>query len=836
MPLFTQTFHVRAATLLAVLVAIMPATASAQAESSLRGHVTDSASGRPVPEVSVSVGGARSVVTDAAGAYLLRGISAGRQSISLRRLGFLPRDTTIDVVPGADVVLQHSMSATAVRLGAVSVTAVSRRPERIVDAPAAVSAVDPEFAEDMAATGQTPLLVANLPGVHAMQSGVYDFNLNARGFNAALSRNVLVLVDGRDVSVPILGNQDWASIAALGEAVRVEMVRGPGSALYGANALSGVLTINSPTLRMAHGNRFSLTAGELATLRLNGSIASLTADWRFAYRLSGGHARSNSYDVSRTNTGDLQREYANTGIVTAGMRVPAPGFELTPLVGQTKATAATAPGAAIGSADPVTTTFGSARADYYPSNGSVVTLEAGQSRIENAVNTTGVGRSQVLRADRPWARLAWTSDAFSVMSYYSGRDGHQVSLGSGTFADDRDAMLHTEGQLNRGFAGARGRVVAGASIRSLTVNSRGTLFTAAQDDRRDSFYATFGQVDFDVAAALRLVVASRLDKSTLDDWQFSPKVALVYKVRADHSVRATYNKGFRAPAPFERFLLFPAGPPLNLLALERGLRASALGPALGGVPNGTLFTNSSAVPLLAVGNEKLRPQEVTSWEMGYKGDIGRTFLTADVYYSRINDFTSGLLTGVNAAYAPWTAPSAVPESARPGLEGAVRAAAAGLTRLPGGASAYVLSYGNEGRATEWGTEISAAAILTDRIQLDANYSLHRWALEGATLFAADTVLSNTPRHTVNAGVAFHGRGGFRARAGFRFDDTFQYKDYQWSGRVPATRTIDVTITRPLGNALTLGVVATNLLDEQRFQMYGGSVIGRRALATLHWKP
>jgi len=86
-------------------------------------------------------------------------------------------------------------------LGLVHVTGVSRTPERIVEAPAAVVVAEPARIREMAATGQVPLLVGDLTGVHIAQSGLYDFSLNTRGFNSATNRRTLVLVDGRDISI-----------------------------------------------------------------------------------------------------------------------------------------------------------------------------------------------------------------------------------------------------------------------------------------------------------------------------------------------------------------------------------------------------------------------------------------------------------------------------------------------------------------------------------------------------------------------------------------------------------------------------------------------------------
>ena len=68
---------------------------------------------------------------------------------------------------------------------------------------------------------------------------VNDINLNARGFNSSLNRRVLVLLDGRDLAIALLGNQEWNGLSTpLEDMGRIEMVRGPGSALPALRWLS----------------------------------------------------------------------------------------------------------------------------------------------------------------------------------------------------------------------------------------------------------------------------------------------------------------------------------------------------------------------------------------------------------------------------------------------------------------------------------------------------------------------------------------------------------------------------------------------------------------------
>ncbi len=816
---------------------VVAASAAAQTPQGavLTGHVTDAARGAPLAGVQVMVAGQRVAISGDDGRYALVDLPAGPRSVTFRWIGYAPRTLEVAIATGPARVLDVALERNPVLLGEVSVTGVSRTPERIVEAPAAVAVAEPAHIREMAATGQVPLLVGDLTGVHIAQSSLFDFSLNTRGFNSAANRRTLVLVDGRDVAIPILGNQDWADLSVMEEGSAVEMVRGPGSALYGANAFSGVLAIRTPSVRESRGARLSATAGELNTRRLDGRYGYVAPDYHWGLRVSGGFQQSETWDRSRTNIGDAAREYADAGFAASTIVPPAPGYDLRALTGQTKSGAAGLPGAATGTPDPVRTWYGNARADWYASNGSILTAEGGLSRVENTVISTPGSRSQVTQADRPWARLAWNSDAFSVFAYYTGRDGDQYSLASNFRGIDKTATMHVEGQFNRSFAGTRGRLVAGASARRQTIDSRGTILDAADDGRADNFYALFQQVDYELAPNLKLVAASRWDTGSLYDAVFSPKLGIVLTPHKDQTLRLTWNRGYLTPSSFQQFLFFPVAAPLDLRALEFGLRASPLGPSLAGVANGALFETSAAVPALALGNRHLKPEDVAGFELGYKAQIGKVFFTADAYSSSIKSFSTGVLAGVNPDFSPWTAPAAVPEAARPAVEAAVRGAMGpAFSRLPSGASAYVLSFGNAGKAREYGVELGVGVQVTTALRVDANYAGYRFSLDQKAFMPSDTVLPNTPPHSANVAAVYQAPSGARARIGVRWEDAFKFRSGAWAGDLPSSRSVDVNLTYPLRRRLTVSVAGTNVLDEERVHLMGGSIIGRRVLVTLGW--
>jgi outer membrane receptor protein involved in Fe transport len=821
--------------LLLLLSFLAPAVA-AQTTGTVTGTVTRAEGGAALAGVTVSVQGTgQTALSSGDGRYTLRNVPSGPQTIVFRWLGYRPTQQEVTVEPGGTVTLDAALEAAPAILSDLVVQGASRAPERIVEAPAAISVVETRLLENNTITGQVPMALKETPGVDLVQSGINDFNVNTRGFNSSLNRRMLVLQDGRDLAIAFLGSQEWNTLSVpLEELGRIEVVRGPGSALYGANAFSGVIALTTPTAREIVGTRLTIGGGELETLRGDLSHAGVAANGRFGYRVNGGYYRSDSFTRSRTlfNGTSLATEYAEATDNPVG-----PAVERRALLGQTIDPTTGAPQ---GEPDALQNIYGSARLDYYAPGGSVVSADGGAARVENETLVTGIGRVQVLKALRPWARLAWAGERFNVFTFWNGRRtlDPQYSLASGVPLLETSDIFHVEGQTNFRFYQDRGRVVVGASYRNTNVDTEGTLMEPANDNRSDDLYAGYGQVEFNITPQIKLVGAGRVDDGTLIDMQFSPKGAIVFSPNQNHSIRATVNQAFQTPNYSEFFLRVDAGAPANFSLLEAGLRASPLGPALAGVPNGQLFTNSAAVPVRARGNAALDVESTTGYELGYKGTfLDRVYVTADVYYNRVRDFVTDLLPGVNPAYGPWTAPEAVPPQFRPALEQAVRQqlaaanqpiAAAGLTRVNGNTE-IVLSYTNAGKVEQYGAEVGLGVQITDEVRADGSLALFDFDVEAGTQAVGDQLLANTPSKKGTIALTYAGKQGLDLGANLRLVDSYDWAAGIFVGEVPSSQTLDLNAGYRFNWHFRVFALATNVFDQQRYHLFGGSVIGRRVL-------
>ena len=125
----------------------------------------------------------------------------------------------------------------------VDVTTVSRRAQRLQDAAAAVSVLT---SEDIRRSGATsiPEALRLVPGVHVARIDANKWSVSVRGFTGRYANKLLVLVDGRSVYTPLWSGVVWDLVnIPLNTIERIEVIRGPGATLWGANAVNGVINI-----------------------------------------------------------------------------------------------------------------------------------------------------------------------------------------------------------------------------------------------------------------------------------------------------------------------------------------------------------------------------------------------------------------------------------------------------------------------------------------------------------------------------------------------------------------------------------------------------------------
>src|SRR5262245_31723239 len=184
------------------------------------------------------------------------------------------------------------------------VVTASRTDQQLVNAPASVSIITTDTIQNSPGTNIGDLLRA-VPGINVAQLSARDINLTARGATSTLATSQLALVDGRSVYLDFFGMVMWDLVPTnANEIKQIEVIRGPASAVWGANAMTGVVNVITMTPRelAARGSGTEVTIGggffdRDATgvdngtgglFYVNGTHAAVVND-KWAYKVSAGY-------------------------------------------------------------------------------------------------------------------------------------------------------------------------------------------------------------------------------------------------------------------------------------------------------------------------------------------------------------------------------------------------------------------------------------------------------------------------------------------------------------------------------------------------------------------
>ena len=242
------------------LVSSVAASVAAQT-ATLSGTVIDP-SGAALPGAEVQLTGPtnQSTTSGPRGDYTFRNLPNGTFQVTVKLSGFATTIRNDVTVAGTSVEVPPITLALATLNDVVVVTA-TKAESALLDAPATMSVVTSETLASTPATNYADLL-RSVPGMNAIQTSARDFNLTSRQSTSTLSNSQLVLIDGRSVYLDFFGLVLWDFLPTnFGDIKQIEVVRGPASAVWGANALTGVVNIITKSPREAPGTTVSLSGG-----------------------------------------------------------------------------------------------------------------------------------------------------------------------------------------------------------------------------------------------------------------------------------------------------------------------------------------------------------------------------------------------------------------------------------------------------------------------------------------------------------------------------------------------------------------------------------------------
>lgn len=519
----------------------------------------------------------------------------------------------------------------------VTVESASKVAGKLIDAPATMSVVTSETLAAQPAQNMADTL-RSVPGMNVIQTSARDINLTARQATSTLATSQLVTVDGRSVYLDFFGLVLWDLVPSptSGEIKQIEVVRGPASVVWGANAVNGVVNIITKTPRENEGLGLVLGGGlfnrdggsresEGNGYQFNGSFSYANAiNDTWSYRVNGGYFNSDAY--SRP-VGTVPLDCHPLGVQpcrTATGAAVSGGF---PIGGAAFPADADQPGAFEN--DGTSQPKFSARLDQEFTNGGRLTYEGGYYGTQGIIHT-GIGPFRLESGSyMAYGRVGYTKGALRVNAFGNFLDASAPNL----LVSDPDTL----GPIILAFKTqtydleiGNSNVLGGKHILTYGGNLRQNNFdiSLAQGDDRTEFGA-YGQWEYFVDK-FRIAAGGRVDKfGNLDDPVFSPRLSVMFKPTPDHSIRASFNRAFVSPSFINNYLN-------QNIQFPQAINLTPLKPLLG--PAGALVPPPFLLTVNAYGNPEMREQSTDAFEVAYTGTFGgKTTVGLSVYQSDTDD-------------------------------------------------------------------------------------------------------------------------------------------------------------------------------------------------------
>jgi iron complex outermembrane receptor protein len=293
---------------------------------SITGRLTAADTGDPLRSALVEaldVGGraVASTLSNQDGRYLLRGLAAGTYTVAASAIGYGTQQVqSVQVTAGGTANADASLQAVAFELNPVVVTA-SKKLEKAISAPARVEVVTES--EIQARPTITPVdHLRSVPGVDVITTGLQSTNVVVRGFNNIFSGALHTLTDYRIASVPSLRVNFMHFIPQSNDDIaRMEVVLGPGSALYGPNTANGVLHILTKSPLDDQSTTASIAGGEQSLFDGTFRTAQKLGD-NFAVKLSAQYLKAKEFTYRDASEDSIALALQGANLQTSALFPP----------------------------------------------------------------------------------------------------------------------------------------------------------------------------------------------------------------------------------------------------------------------------------------------------------------------------------------------------------------------------------------------------------------------------------------------------------------------------------------------------------------------------------
>ncbi len=394
------------------------------------------------------------------------------------------------------------------QLSKIEVTTVSKEPVTIARTPAAVYVLTQEDIRQSGATS-IPEVLRLVPGVEVARIDSDKWSIGVRGFGSRLSRSVLVLIDGRSVYTQLFAGVYWEVQDTLLEDVdRIEVIRGPGGTIWGANAVNAVINIITKNAKDTHGT--------LATIG-GGNVDQGTGGFRY-----GGNGKNIDYRVygkafSRGPEFHADRDRFDSWQMGQG------GFRAD-WNGQSR--------------DSITV-----QGDVYDADDGE---KVGVSFYSPPSTTNVVGAAEVSGGNllASWKRQINGGSDLQLQAYYDRTNRHEANFGESRDTFDIDFLHRLTLPWHQGFLwGVGARISSGNASEVIPT----ILFTP--DHRTDKLYSGFVQDEIPIVGdRLSVTVGTKLLHNIYTGFEFQPSARILWTPTSRQTAWAGYTRAVRTPS------------------------------------------------------------------------------------------------------------------------------------------------------------------------------------------------------------------------------------------------------------------------------------------------
>jgi iron complex outermembrane receptor protein len=471
----------------------------------------------------------------------------------------------------------------------VQVMSVSRRPQSLIQAAAAIQVITGEDIRRFGATS-LPEALRLADNLEVAQIDAHDWAISARGFNADLANKLLVLIDGRAVYTPLYGGVLWnVQDYPLSDIDRIEVISGPGGTLWGANAVNGVINIITKSARDTQGLHAEAAAGnqldDQEELRYGAEPAAglyVRAYGQYTGRghevTTGGGSAFDAWDVGRS-----------------GFRLDDEATSRDRLTLQGDLYHGVEDAGGVGGED--------------LSGGNVL------GRWTHAV-PNGSSMSLQLYYDHTYLRQPY-AESPSKAPYYTGFPATALT----------DALNTDDVQFQYQFAAVlRQQFVWGLEYRATQERDEGLFVRFIPTQLDQNLYSGFLQDQIMLAPAMSLTVGSKLEHNDYTGFEFEPNVRWQWNPQAQQLVWAAVSRAVRTPSRYDRDLFVPTG--------------------LTNAPPPIVFPTA-----FLKGSENFESETVIAYELGYRAFFGSQWSGAlSTFFNDYDHLRSTTATPTTADY------------------------------------------------------------------------------------------------------------------------------------------------------------------------------------------